>query len=400
MRSRLPTTRITLRSSRTYSCSSSANTGKPSSPGTATTTTAPTSKLRMAMTARKLLGAEGSGRLAMRRESMSSRRPGATRPAPPRATGRGFTSPAAAYIANPSAFRPVHLYAPQYALHASFTPSHMPLPVHLGVQTYYKPDQRYAADADADADVFAPRDEGVRRKAVRNVIKVAERKGISNLREHLATVANFSTHPSLASLLHTPLPTATADAHDAEEPTAAAYDGFTLGDFTPTALFGGTADHPSARPFAELVHARLGAGAGAGAAGRPAQAQTADEAWETVLSRMSAAQSTPSPSPASTTMCKESTPEEITDAVAQVTALLARLIGTSAPRTAFLRRASTPRTGRITRMARRRPSGADVALDQVAWMDSVKRKRQKKISKHKYKKRRKATRAERKKLGK
>lgn len=343
----------------------------------------------MAMTARKLLGAEGSGRLAMRRESMSSRRPGATRPVPPRATGRGFTSPAAAYIANPSAFRPVHLYAPQYALHASFTPSHMPLPVHLGVQTYYKPDQRYAADADADAnDVFAPRDEGVRRKAVRNVIKVAERKGISNVREHLATVANFSTHPSLASLLHTPLPTATADAHDAEEPTAAAYDGFTLGDFTPTALFGGTADHPSARPFAELVHARLGAGAGAG--GRPAQVQTADEAWETVLSRMSAAQSTPSPSPASTTMRKESTPEEITDAVAQVTALLARLTGTSAPRTAFLRRASTPRTGRITRMARRPAGplrvtsiGADVALDQVAWMDSVKRKRQKKISKHK-----------------
>lgn len=250
----------------------------------------------------------------------------------------------------------------------------MPLPVHLGVQTYYKPDQRYAADA----DVFALRDEGVRRKAVRNVIKVAESKGISNVREHLATVANFSTHPSLASLLHTPLPTATADAHHGEEPTAA-YDGFTLGDFTPAALFGSTADHPSARPFAELVHARLGAGAG-----RPAQAQTADEAWETVLSRMSAAQSTPSPSPASTTMRKESTPEEITDAVAQVTALLARLTGTSAPRTAFLRRASTPRTGRITRMSRRpRPAGADVALDQVAWMDSVKRKRQKKISKHK-----------------
>ena len=38
--------------------------------------------------------------------------------------------------------------------------------------------------------------------------------------------------------------------------------------------------------------------------------------------------------------------------------------------------------------------------EDVIEMDSVKRKRKKKISKHKYKKRRKATRAERKKLGK
>jgi len=38
--------------------------------------------------------------------------------------------------------------------------------------------------------------------------------------------------------------------------------------------------------------------------------------------------------------------------------------------------------------------------EEMVEMDSVKRKRKKKISKHKYKKRRKATRAERKKLGK
>lgn len=327
----------------------------------------------MAMTARKLLGAEGSGRLAMRRESLSSRRP--TKPARSTTAAEGFTSPTAAYIANPHSFRPVHLYAPQYALHASFTPAHMPLPVHLGIQTYYKADSRMEG-----GEMFGERDEGARRKAIGNLQKVAGnkeggfRKRMTNLREHLATVANFSTHPQLASLLTTPLPPPTTT-HE-HEPTAV-FDGFTLGEFHNSA-FGPTTDSNTSRTFDEMVHSRLG---GQSVAGEGTPMQEADRAWEAVLGKMDAAvEPVKTQKPAEPTL-------SISDAVSEVESLLASLGLAKRTAKSFIRRSSTRRGGRIEQMALRpmrvTSIGADVSLDQVAWMDSVKRKRQKKISKHK-----------------
>ncbi|WVR04971.1 hypothetical protein IAU60_001983 [Kwoniella sp. DSM 27419] len=63
------------------------------------------------------------------------------------------------------------------------------------------------------------------------------------------------------------------------------------------------------------------------------------------------------------------------------------------------------RLGLSSARGRKAPAAAGaqevmMADDEVVWMDSVKRKRKKKISKHKYKKRRKDTRALRKRLGK
>lgn len=213
-----PLARINAR--RAYSCTS-----HPVAPPTAPSSAAPPSKLRLAMNARKALGAagvDGSGRLAMRRESMyasargKSTIHGSSSNNSSSSSKPVYTSAAAAYIANPtSSFRPVHLYPPQYALHASFTPSHMPLPVHLGIQTYLKPDSR---SGDAGSLFERTREGHARERAVNNLRVVARggteryRRGMTGLREHLATIANLSTDPSLAALLPVGHTTTTAAA--------------------------------------------------------------------------------------------------------------------------------------------------------------------------------------------
>ncbi|KAJ9099254.1 hypothetical protein QFC21_004135 [Naganishia friedmannii] len=406
---------------RTYSCSSSsssqnANTGSKvnqTSNNTATSS-ATTSKLRLAMNARKLLGAgggDGSGRLAMRRESILASHVGrksvsqiSTKSNRHADSNGGFPSSAAAFIANPNAFRPVHLYQPQYALHASFTPAHMPLPVHLGIQTYYKPDSRMK-----DAAMFTANEEKTRATAINNIVKVAKhdkssrahRKRMTNLREHLATVANLSTNPELAASLSAthPLQTKPAETFDQEEqPTL--FDGFYSNAFGPSSEFN------RSTTFDEMVSARLGHdGNVAGKELTPLQ--QADRAWDKVLAQMDNAIAASTAVPASS---RTTSDLSISDAVSEVESLLGQLglgnatTNSTTSASSFLRRPSTRRVGRIEQMAFR-PSrvsmiGADVQIDQVAWMDSVKRKRKKKISKHKYKKRRKATRSERKKLGK
>ncbi|KAJ9116401.1 hypothetical protein QFC22_004843 [Naganishia vaughanmartiniae] len=407
---------------RTYSCSSSsssqnANTGSKvnQTSNNAATSSATTSKLRLAMNARKLLGAggsDGSGRLAMRRESILASHVGkksvssiSTKQNRHADTTDGLSSSAAAFIANPHAFRPVHLYQPQYALHASFTPAHMPLPVHLGIQTYYKPDSRMK-----DAAMFTANEEKTRVTAINNIVKVAQhdktsrahRKRMTNLREHLATVANLSTNPELAASLSATHPSQTkpAETFDQEEQSTL-FDGFYSNAFGPSSEFS------RSTTFDEMVSARLGHN-GHAKAKELTPLQQADRAWDKVLAQMDSAVAAGSPevpAPRRTT-----SDLSISEAVSEVESLLGQLglgnvtIDSTTPASSFLRRPSMRRVGRIEQMAFR-PSrvsmiGADVQIDQVAWMDSVKRKRKKKISKHKYKKRRKATRAERKKLGK
>lgn len=359
------------------------------------------------MTARKLLGAgggEGSGRLAMRRESIwashSGKKSVSTVSAKPgrgmvNANGvEGFTSSAAAFIANPNAFRPVHLYPPQYALHASFTPAHMPLPVHLGIQTYYKPDSRMK-----DGEMFAPHDENARITAIQNIVKVAghgnasagHRKKMTNLREHLATVANLSTHPQLATVLAATHP-AQANAVDTlfdQDQQATVFDGFVLGEFHSN-IFGPSSDINTAKTFDEMVQARL-SGQTVEALEELPSLQQADRAWESVLAKMDSAVAVTES--ATSTLSNSNTPAlSIADAVSEVETLLASLglgvsAGTVSSASSFIRRTSTRRVGRIEQMAFRpmrvTMSGADVQMDQMVWMDSVKRKRQKKISKHK-----------------
>lgn len=352
------------------------------------------------MNARKLLGAggvDGSGRLAMRREHIWAAHHG--RKAVGK-TGRGsseraegFTSAAAAFIADPNAFRPVHLYQPQFALHASFTPAHMPLPVHLGIQTYFKPDKRMR-----DAAMFAPNDEAKRVKAVENIVKVAEhgntttnvhRKRMTNLREHLATVANFSTHPDLADLLD-PNPTQAKlieIAFDNAQDQTTVFDGFVLDGFYAND-FGPTSEFNRTTTFDEMVQVRLN-GQTAEPTAELSPLQQADLAWETVLEKMKAATSPPPLASAAKT-----TPEEqtltLTTAVSEVESLLASLglsPSTASSGSSFIRGTSSRRMGRVAQRAFR-PSrvslvGVDLMIDEIVWMDSVKRKRQKKISKHK-----------------
>lgn len=351
------------------------------------------------MTARKLLGAgggDGSGRLAMRRESIlashvgkKSVSPISTKSNRHATTTDGFSSSAAAFIANPNAFRPVHLYQPQYALHASFTPAHMPLPVHLGIQTYYKPDSRMK-----DGAMFTANEEKTRTTAINNIVKVAahdksrtHRKRMTNVREHLATVANLSTNPALAASLSAthPLQAKPAETFDQEEqPTL--FDGFYSNAFGPSSEFN------RSTTFDEMVGARLGQdghGGGMAAQKELTPLQQADRAWDKVLAQMDSAITAGRVAAPARTISNLS----ISDAVSEVESLLGELglgnasTGSSSSASSFLRRTSTRRVGRIEQMAFR-PSrvsmiGADVQIDQVAWMDSVKRKRKKKISKHK-----------------
>lgn len=281
----------------------------------------------------------------------------------------------------------------------------MPLPVHLGIQTYYKPDSRMK-----DAAMFTASEEKTRALAINNIVKVAKhdkssrahRKRMTNLREHLATVANLSTNPALAASLSAthPLQTKPAVTFDQEEQPAL-FDGFYSNTFGPSSEFN------RSTTFDEMVNARLGHdGNVAGKALTPSQ--QADRAWDNVIAQMDSAIAAGNPD----ISASNRTPADlsISEAVSEVESLLGQLglgnatTDSTSPASSFLRRPSTRRVGRIEQMAFR-PSrvsmiGADVQIDQVAWMDSVKRKRKKKISKHKYKKRRKATRAERKKLGK
>ncbi|GHJ90399.1 hypothetical protein NliqN6_6801 [Naganishia liquefaciens] len=405
----IPWTRSLARTpTRAYSCTSSSSPAASSKVSPAHAAQGSSSKLRLAMNARKALGAKGvdgcsSGRLAIRRASMwaSMQRKGAAKATQqhqqePAVSTPTYTSSAAAYIANPSAFRPVHLYLPQYALHSSFTPPHMPLPVHLGIQTYLKPDPTpHMAD-----DLFTSVQAKQRDRAVENLVKVSthdaprHKKGITALREHLATVANLSTAPQLAASLPAGTwPSGSDMEHDDE------------GLLHPHATFGPSSEFGRGATFDEMVRRRL-TGAKDMHAHVLSPMQQADNAWETVLQKMHAVQATTTTSTTTTTTRGESSETDITTAVTAVESLLSRLgLGSHGGKSSSFRRGtSTRRLGRLStrgaKGARMSAIGRDVAWEEMVWMDSVKRKRQKKISKHKYKKRRKATRAERKKLGK
>lgn len=182
------------------------------------------------------------------------------------------------------------------------------------------------------------------------------------MREHLATVANLSTDPSLAALLPigTSYDAAAADENLSNIPAA----------FGPSLEFGhGTT-------FDEMVRRRLEGGKEGLSA-----LQQADRAWEVILRQMDAAITPPR---------EEHHHEAISTAVKDVESLLARLAaGLRSSRTpSFIRASSTRRPSRVAVRAIRRSRvsavGAEiVAFEQRVGMDSVKRKRQKKISKHK-----------------
>lgn len=209
----------------------------------------------------------------------------------------------------PGGFQPVSLYPSHAGLHLSLTPSHMPLPLNLGVKGYLAP-----AEAGSLTSLF----EGPSKPAPSKALPAVTAS--STLGEHISLSRAFA-HPALAHHL------------------------------------GSEASHGSLT-FLPLDDSAVNSTL---EAARMRHTDAATNAWEATLSRLGQDKLL---APVDNTAEQS----KIDDALASLDGLLARLDAS--------------------------------ASDEHVSLDSVKRKRKKKINKHKYKKRRKATRALRKRLGK
>lgn len=259
------------------------------------------------------------------------------------------------------AFKPIHLYPGQIALHTSFTPPHMPLPVHLGTLRYkstkYNTDGRNNTD-----DLFSPQ------PPMNPVPFLRQLQGTNEFPTSVLT-----EHTGIRIMFNNP----THTGHLLPEHS---------GNSTRASLYKSLRHDNTSDLGVEVDFNRLMAH----------NASIAGESWNQVLSAMNAASTIPSAN-------ESNSKSDIDSAVVELNMLLERMdmedIKDDIRRSSGGRRGQVTfhRRGKMMRMVTRREVEVD---DEDVALDSVKRKRKKKISKHKYKKRRKATRSERKKLGK
>ncbi|WVQ98569.1 hypothetical protein IAU59_005696 [Kwoniella sp. CBS 9459] len=241
-------------------------------------------------------------------------------------------------------FKPHYLYPEQFKLHTTFThPSH-PLPLNLGTAIYTHPRKPNAASAPIEGDLFGAPPPPDPTPALRRKVKNS-----SGLNDHFRVISNLS-HPRLS--------------HG-------------LGEYSPFAS-------GAAMGMAEAESGSLSNTLGNKVAEMKEQSQ---RDWQAVLDQFERKPTIKSEQK-TVPVAEEASASDasLSEVVSDLNSMLSRL-GLSSAR-------GRKNTGVV---------GANQGLledEDVAWMDSVKRKRKKKISKHKYKKRRKATRALRKRLGK
>ncbi|WVF72362.1 hypothetical protein IAT40_007177 [Kwoniella sp. CBS 6097] len=273
--------------------------------------------------------------------SHSSTAPLTTGPSSPRLI---FThpTPSADHI---NTFKPHYLYPEQFKLHTTFThPSH-PLPLNLGTAIYTHPRKPNAASASIEGDLFAAPPPPNPAPALKRKVKNS-----SGLNDHFRVISNLS-HPRLSHGLgeHSPFVNGAAM-------------GMAEAEF-------GSLSNTLGNKVAEIK-------------------EQSERDWQAVLEQFERKpSSTTIEQKTSSAPAETSSDANLNQVVSDLNSMLSRL-GLSSTR------------GRKNAGVM---AGAKEGLledDEVAWMDSVKRKRKKKISKHKYKKRRKDTRALRKRLGK
>ncbi|KAK8870018.1 hypothetical protein IAR55_000588 [Kwoniella newhampshirensis] len=258
-----------------------------------------------------------------------------------------FTHPTPA-LNHVNEFRPIQLYPEQFKLHTTFTHPAHPLPLNLGTHIYTTP--RQPSTTPIAEDLFSPPPPP---NPARSLI-TPSRATANGLSDHFKVVTTLS-HPSLVQ-------------H--------------LGGFEPSLYFGGAAEGQE-----------LEFGGITGTLGyKSAELKEQNEKdWQAILTQFS-----PKPSSASTTTTTTAAKEaesdaELSEVVNSLNAMLSNL-GMSSAR---------GRRANVVRSLNSQMMEEDLGLgEETMQMDSTKRKRKKKISKHKYKKRRKATRALRKRLGK
>ncbi|OCF39011.1 hypothetical protein I317_07187 [Kwoniella heveanensis CBS 569] len=263
--------------------------------------------------------------------SHSSSAPVSTGPSSPRLI---FTHPipSADHV---NTFKPHYLYPEQFKLHTTFThPSH-PLPLNLGTAIYTHPRKPNAASAPIEGDLFAAPPPPDPTPALKRKVKNS-----SGLNDHFRVISNLS-HPRLSHNLgeHSPF-------------VSGAAMGMAEAEF-------GSLSNTLGHKVAEIKEA-------------------SERDWQAVLAQFepkpaSAIEQQSAPTPA------QSPDASLSEVVSDLNSTLSRL-GLSSTR------GRQNITGTVV--------SANEGLledEEVAWMDSVKRKRKKKISKHKYKKRRKVS---------
>ncbi|WRT66879.1 uncharacterized protein IL334_003842 [Kwoniella shivajii] len=259
-----------------------------------------------------------------------------------------------------NSFKPIYLYPEQFKLHTTFThPSH-PLPLNLGTAIYTNPRKSSSSSSilststsassttfDSE-DLFSAPPPPDPTKALKRKVKG------NGLNDHFRVISNLS-HPSLIHHLGN-------DFNPWASSALASASGF--GGLENE--FGGLSSQLSHK-LSELK-------------------SDSENQWQTVLSKL---EGKPSNTENLTELQEQQKAMEkddnLHDVVIGLNDVLARL-GLSSSR------------GRKTGLMHAQVE--DLISEEGVHMDSVKRKRKKKISKHKYKKRRKSTRALRKKLGK
>lgn len=245
-------------------------------------------------------------------------------------------------LAKDYTFRPVPLYPAAFHAHLAFNPPHLPIPSNLGTAIYSQPRKPSSSDRSSTDDIFSvPQPPSPFRKLAR-----AQSKAQTAMTEHMAIISALS-HPSHLSALPTGFEALSASAATMGMPDVEEHLARTLAEAETKNQILAERDFTKAMDMLE----------GAVAAQEDVNVQAKAEGAE-VEDVQGQAQA------------------QMQDVLQGVEALLGRL-----------------------NVSAKEMDVADMGEDVIE-MDSVKRKRKKKISKHKYKKRRKATRAQRKRLGK
>jgi hypothetical protein len=252
-------------------------------------------------------------------------------------------------LAKDYSFRPVPLYPMAFHTHLALNPPHMPIPANLGTSIYTQTRKTSPSSSSSIAeDLFSvPPPPSPLRKLNR-----AQAKSQTAMSEHMSIISALS-HPSHLAALPTGFETLAA---------------YPLGAGT------GEVEEHLARTLAE-----------AETKNQILAEREFAKAMEMLQGKGSEAQSQGA---SAASVGEDAQKAKMDDVLQGVEALLGRLSITEQGRSVGA--SAGPMSGET-----------DMGLgEDVIEMDSVKRKRKKKISKHKYKKRRKATRAQRKRLGK
>ncbi|WWC85225.1 uncharacterized protein L201_000084 [Kwoniella dendrophila CBS 6074] len=252
-------------------------------------------------------------------------------------------------------FKPIHLYPEQFKLHYTFTNPNYPLPLNLGTSIYTLPRKTPSSKLNVE-DIFD-------KPLPPNPVNALKRKSkVQNgLNDHMRVLSNLS-HPSLLHHLG--------------------------GHIDPwsTSPLSSNLQYDNELNLSNQLSNKLNE-----------MKETNDNSWNQVLAKLEGKQMKEikheSKMDVEKVEKKDANLSEVVDGLNSVLSKLGLSSSSSCTTTSNSR-------GRKNVSVLCQEEEIDLLGEQGIFLDSVKRKRKKKISKHKYKKRRKATRALRKRLGK